>query len=631
MSLKQFKDDVAEGTSVTSRSSKKMAEDFRNTTYEARGSLQLLGDEIGVHIPRHLSTMIAKLPGVNTALAAAFSSVAVLALIEVVVKIIEKIAEFQKHAQEAAQAIKKAGEVGHDAIHKIDEEILSLNEQLAELNGHYLEALLDKLDAIDNQSLDQLVSEFDKLEKAADEALDKQKLDFFSSLLDLGKSNPGIDQVKRDLEQIGEAVKQFQDLGDRKELGRFLADNLARVNKELQDGKGLHEGVVKALEIERDRLQDMNRIYGQINEKNAKQKELAEGGFNKDEVQRIQAEGKAREELTQKVRQLADATRILLGEERTQQDMVIQKLNDQINKLKELDQERQREHPGIKTAYGEEINLLQQKVDLIKQEEAHLQALFLQGRDPSIVGLAKAPDLSSGQPKPIFGGTSAELEMDKIKKNGPEAQAALTKVLDSVQSINDKFHEQTQLLEQLHKQYPEVFNAEMLKKAKDAIDPVRQAWQGFGQDVGDTVKQALLFGRSWSDALKSVLMELVQVILKLTLMKSLGAASGGGGGFLGGLLGGIGSLFGGHRAQGGPVDSAHSYVVGENGPEWFTPGTSGTITPNGAGGGTVVYQNFDARGADVAAIQRLEGLIEKSKYDAVGMSVAAVRDRNRRS
>jgi len=40
------------------------------------------------------------------------------------------------------------------------------------------------------------------------------------------------------------------------------------------------------------------------------------------------------------------------------------------------------------------------------------------------------------------------------------------------------------------------------------------------------------------------------------------------------------STFGGRRASGGPVRGGTSYLVGEMGPELFTPGGSGNITPN---------------------------------------------------
>jgi hypothetical protein len=62
----------------------------------------------------------------------------------------------------------------------------------------------------------------------------------------------------------------------------------------------------------------------------------------------------------------------------------------------------------------------------------------------------------------------------------------------------------------------------------------------------------------------------------------------------------ISGQFGGFRATGGPVLSGSSYVVGERGPELFTPSRSGYVTPNKemqgrAGGGMV----FDMRGAVV--------------------------------
>jgi hypothetical protein len=62
----------------------------------------------------------------------------------------------------------------------------------------------------------------------------------------------------------------------------------------------------------------------------------------------------------------------------------------------------------------------------------------------------------------------------------------------------------------------------------------------------------------------------------------------------------------GARASGGPVAGGSSYLVGERGPELFTPGTSGNITPNNALGGGGITVNV--QGADpnqvVAAIQR---------------------------
>ena len=55
------------------------------------------------------------------------------------------------------------------------------------------------------------------------------------------------------------------------------------------------------------------------------------------------------------------------------------------------------------------------------------------------------------------------------------------------------------------------------------------------------------------------------------------------------------------RANGGPVSSGQTYMVGERGPELFVPGRSGTIIANDkmGGGSTNVVVNVDAKGSSV--------------------------------
>jgi len=54
------------------------------------------------------------------------------------------------------------------------------------------------------------------------------------------------------------------------------------------------------------------------------------------------------------------------------------------------------------------------------------------------------------------------------------------------------------------------------------------------------------------------------------------------------------------KAEGGPVKKGGRFLVGERGPELFTPGVSGMITPNHAlGGSTSVVVNVDASGSSV--------------------------------
>jgi hypothetical protein len=60
------------------------------------------------------------------------------------------------------------------------------------------------------------------------------------------------------------------------------------------------------------------------------------------------------------------------------------------------------------------------------------------------------------------------------------------------------------------------------------------------------------------------------------------------------------------RANGGPVMGGSSYLVGERGPELFTPSSSGNITANGAMGGNTITVNVNGGDPNqvVAAIQR---------------------------
>jgi len=67
---------------------------------------------------------------------------------------------------------------------------------------------------------------------------------------------------------------------------------------------------------------------------------------------------------------------------------------------------------------------------------------------------------------------------------------------------------------------------------------------------------------------------------------------------IGGKIGGaIGGLFGGGRASGGSVTGGTTYLVGEQGPELFTPSSSGSIIPNSRMGGAGGVINITVNGA----------------------------------
>ena len=76
------------------------------------------------------------------------------------------------------------------------------------------------------------------------------------------------------------------------------------------------------------------------------------------------------------------------------------------------------------------------------------------------------------------------------------------------------------------------------------------------------------------------------------------------------------------RQLGGPVMANKSYIVGENGPELFTPNNTGSITRNGdLGGGGAVTVNFNITANDATGFDQLlysrRGLITQIISDSM--------------
>jgi len=126
-------------------------------------------------------------------------------------------------------------------------------------------------------------------------------------------------------------------------------------------------------------------------------------------------------------------------------------------------------------------------------------------------------------------------------------------------------------------------------------------------DIGEGIKGLIRGTSTLSDVLSGVVDKLIDAAFNMALFGNVG------GSFMPGL-GLLGSIF---RANGGPVKAGGSYVVGERGPEVFTPGVSGMITPNHAlGGSTNIVVNVDASGSNV------EGDEEEGRQLGIVLSAA---------
>ena len=157
--------------------------------------------------------------------------------------------------------------------------------------------------------------------------------------------------------------------------------------------------------------------------------------------------------------------------------------------------------------------------------------------------------------------------------------------------------------------------------AGSAVDGAKAKVKGLkdtANDMRDTFKDAfkgiITGAQNLGEVVRNILNKITDKLLDSAFDTLWGGASSGGG-----ILGGIGglakSIFGGFRANGGSVSAGKGYIVGERGPEWFQPGSSGTIVPNGAMGG--------AQGLNVTVtMDRSTGSFGAFVRDAAGKLIA---------
>ena len=115
-------------------------------------------------------------------------------------------------------------------------------------------------------------------------------------------------------------------------------------------------------------------------------------------------------------------------------------------------------------------------------------------------------------------------------------------------------------------------NAEMQEAmaiAQQFADTIATAFEDV---ISGTASVAEAFGTMVTEILKQI----QRIIIQKTIVEPI----------VGALLGQIGPSA--SRAHGGPVSAGGSFLVGERGPELFTPGASGNITPNSRLGGAAV-------------------------------------------
>lgn len=171
-------------------------------------------------------------------------------------------------------------------------------------------------------------------------------------------------------------------------------------------------------------------------------------------------------------------------------------------------------------------------------------------------------------------------------------------------------------------------NNNLQELAVDVVDDLARSIS----DVADGTKTA---AEAFREMAASILRDLAQMIIKAAMWKAVSGFMGMGGAT--GIThtpGGFSAAFpmpiGPARAKGGPVWPGAAFPVGEKGPELFVPEMPGRIIPNGAmssGPNISFAPAIDARGADEAAVARLERVIVRQQAEFESRVKAVVQNR----
>jgi tape measure domain-containing protein len=211
-----------------------------------------------------------------------------------------------------------------------------------------------------------------------------------------------------------------------------------------------------------------------------------------------------------------------------------------------------------------------------------------------------------------------EVNLDAQKAIIYEGQNALTanqldlqRELDAIQTQSDQ-DRLTSLQKAIEKQY------ELNTAVQNQLQLADGVANTLGQGLGSAFDALISGAQGWEDSLRQiasgVLVDIANQLIRIFVIEqainaikafltpfSAATPLGAGGGQVG-KFGTLGPNYGiPQRANGGPVSSGQTYMVGERGPELFVPGRSGTIVANDkmGGGSTNVVVNVDAKGSSV--------------------------------
>lgn len=335
------------------------------------------------------------------------------------------------------------------------------------------------------------------------------------------------------------------------------------------------------------------------------------------------------------------------SEKKTKAESYLDTLSKQLNKAKELTayetalDEIQSGRLGKVTAMEKDLILTRaRQIDDAKALAKYndLTAEATKQREADLIKLAEQQEQSAASL--VEGNTELKNQIGLIGKNAEEQakleqariaetiaqkeqllaareiEGAYQRELDAIRSTIASLKERSDLIGQKG----------VAEKLADDAKKADEFAQQLGASFESAFEKAILEGGKLSDVLSGLAQDVAKLWLRQNvtgpIAQMLGGSAGSGGSSSGGGVGNwlsaivtaVGGWFGGFKAAGGPVSSGKGYIVGENGPEWFTPNTSGRIIPNhalGGGGGPPIVQQYIV--GDVATRSQVRNSVQNSQ------------------
>ena len=241
---------------------------------------------------------------------------------------------------------------------------------------------------------------------------------------------------------------------------------------------------------------------------------------------------------------------------------------------------------GSSRMLNHEISVLEKKLGKLQER---LKVAGFEEMDRQAQSTAKA---LREQNKGLAKNLEINAEVSELQKLEKEHELAIAEIIEKHGVVRG------QELILLENQNLELKKQELQqKKIQEEAERIKGIFKEIGNDIATGISDALVDAiqgtRSLADAARAIINDLATSLLRLgvnTLLKRS----------FGGIFSNLPGL-----ATGGPASAGRSYLVGERGPEIFTPKSSGTVIPNNMIGGGGVINNInvsvDAGGSQTAA------------------------------